>query len=427
MTRCSLGWEVRPLGELATFKAGRTPARARPELWAEGAVGTPWVSISDMEPYGVVQSTAERVSDLGLRESFGGQTVAAGTLLMSFKLTIGRIATLGVPACHNEAVAAIYPGPDVSQRYLGYFLSQVDYESLQDRQIMGHTLNREKIERIPVLVPPLDEQEGIADVLDAVRRTLDLNTCGTSVVSELRRAAMRELFARGLRGEVQRPSEIGPIPSSWELRRLDDLCDIRSGGTPSKSTPEYWNGDIPWVSGKDLKLPVLDDAIDHVSELGLASGSRLAPASAVLLLVRGMGLAKDLPVALISRPMAFNQDIKALVPKSSLGGDFIRSAIYAGKDRLLGRIVSSAHGTMTLNLDDVASMLIPIPPSDEAREIVSILDAIDARLALHRRKRASLEELFKSLLHKLITGEIRFADLNLDALDGPPATKGATS
>lgn len=139
-----------------------------------------------------------------------------------------------------------------------------------------------------------------------------------------------------------------------------------------------------------------------------------------------MGLAKDLPIAVISRPMAFNQDLKALVSRGAFSGKYIRSAIYCAKDRLLSRIVPSAHGTMTLNLDDIETFKIPCPSEpDEANEIVAILDAIDSKIELHRHKRAVLDELFKSLLHKLMTGAIRVADLDLSAL-GPVGTDAGT-
>ena len=222
---------------------------------------------------------------------------------------------------------------------------------------------------------------------------------------------MHTLFTRGLRGEPRKETEIGPVPESWEVKTILDICDIWSGGTPQKSVAEYWRGSTPWVSGKDLKSSSLSDTIDHVSAEGIEVGSRLAPTGAVLLLVRGMGLAKDLPVAVINRPMAFNQDVKALVPRSDYSGRLLRSAVYVGKERLLGRIVTSAHGTMTLKLNDVESFKVSCPSDRaEADEIVSILDAIDRKIDLHRRKRDVLDDLFKALLHKLMTGEIRVGE-----------------
>jgi type I restriction enzyme S subunit len=417
------GWKAERFADIADYSTGRTPARANPSFWERQVPGVAWVAISDMTHFGTVTKTKERISEQAFGQVFHGQAVPAGTLIMSFKLTIGRVATLGIDACHNEAIISIYPKAGIDQRYLGYFLSQVDYDSLQDRQVKGNTLNQEKIDRIEVWLPPFDEQSSIADVLDEVSRSVRLQERAFSCTQDLKRTAMRTLFTRGLRGGAQKETEIGPMPESWEPRTLLGLCEILSGGTPRKSIAEYWSGEIPWVSGKDLKLPALDDAIDHISPAGLDAGSRLVPAETVLLLVRGMGLAKDLPVAVINRPMAFNQDIKALVSRGEVSGRFLRAAIYAGKDRLLSQMVPSAHGTMTLNLNDVETFAVACPTdAAEAKEIESILDAINRKIDLHRQKRAVLDELFKGLLHKLMTGEIRVSDLDLTALTPNAAT-----
>lgn len=275
--------------------------------------------------------------------------------------------------------------------------------------------NLDWTEYLNFAIPEIDiaAQRFVANGIDRVRQAYRFEEQLILLAQELKGATMRELFTRGLRGEVQKDSEIGPLPGSWEIKTLLELCSISSGGTPRKSVAEYWNGDIPWVSGKDLKKSTLDDAIDHISEDGAAAGSKIAPADTVLILVRGMGLAKDLPVSRISRPMAFNQDVKALISKGEVSGAFLRSAIYNRKDALLSRIVPSAHGTMTLNLDDLESFKIGCPTDpDEIAKITTTLDAMDAKIDLHKRKKAVLEELFRSLLHKLMTGEIRTADLD---------------
>lgn len=265
-------------------------------------------------------------------------------------------------------------------------------------------------------------QRSIAALLTRVERALVLQDELDCVLEQTKAAAMQELFARGLRGEAVRETEIGPIPVSWELRTIADLCDIWSGGTPKKSVAHYWSGDIPWISGKDLKRPSLENATDHISHEGVENGSRLAPADSVLLLVRGMGLARDLPVAVITRPMAFNQDVKALVSQHGYSGSYLRSAVYAGKDRLLSQLATSAHGTKTLNLHDLSTFVIPTPPTtEEADEVAAVLETLDRRIDLHRRKRDVLDQLFKSLLHKLMTGEVSVDDLDLSAL---PKTKG---
>lgn len=352
--------------------------------------------------------------------------VAAGDLLVCEGGDIGRAAIwngeVATMSFQNHLHRLRPKEPDIFPRFYVYFL-QSGFTQLGIFEGAGNdttipNLSRNRLAALDVPKPDFDEQRDIATALARVRHANKLHDRSLELAQNLKRAVMQALFTKGLHDEGQRETEIGPMPESWLPRTLLDVCEIQSGGTPRKSVTAYWTGEIPWASGKDLKVPRLDDTIDHVSLEGVEVGSRIAPADTVLILVRGMGLAKDLPVSVISRPMAFNQDLKALVSRGEFSGTYIRSAIHCHKDRLLSRIVPSAHGTMTLNLDDIETFKIPCPSDPtEANEIVSIVDAIDRKIDLHKRKRVVLDELFKSLLQKLMTGEIRVADLDLSALE----------
>ena len=199
-------WAIKPFSEIADYQTGRTPARANLHYWHDGT--QPWVSISDMQPYGLVTTTAERISQDAVTEAFHGRVSKAGTLLMSFKLTIGRVATLGVDACHNEAIISIYPKPSVDQKYLEYFLSQVDYTDYQDRAVKGNTLNQEKIDRIVITLPPKPEQEKIAAVLWKVQRAIATQDRLIAATRDLKASAMQRLFTQGLRNEPLKDTEI---------------------------------------------------------------------------------------------------------------------------------------------------------------------------------------------------------------------------
>jgi len=319
---------------------------------------------------------------------------------------------------------------DHDPRFLFFYLLHPEVRHYIAERMEGST-GRQRVPEAVLLdlsIPDFDhsEQRMIANALEIIRdAAIAEHNCGERA-HHLKQAVMQELFTGGLRGEAQKQTDIGTIPESWSLRPIKDLCDIWSGGTPKKSVAEYWTGHIPWVSGKDLKVPTLSDAIDHVSDEGLEAGTRLAPSCSVFVLVRGMGLAKDLPIAVITRPMAFNQDVKALVSRGEFSGMFLRSAIYSRRERLLSRIVPSAHGTMTLNLDDVESFLVPCPSDPtEADEIVAILETLDHKIDVHRRKRTVLDELFKALLHKLVTGEVRVSDLDLSAITSGNSAEAA--
>nr|WP_295374714.1 restriction endonuclease subunit S [Pseudoxanthomonas sp.] len=424
-------WTVEPFSDVARYATGRTPARANPAYWAEGANQVPWVAISDMEEYGTLIETAESISEAAFKNVFRERIAPAGTLLMSFKLTIGRVATLGVPACHNEAIISIYPRQGVDQRYLGYFLSQVDYTDHQDRQIKGNTLNQSKIDQIQVALPPPDEQARIADVLDRCRLGIDTERTAEATAQELKRAAMRELFTRGLRGEAQKETEIGLVPESWEVAEFQSVrewlqygtsihCSVEKRRYPVLRIPNVEPGR---VNAADLKYCDLtaEDAAKYV----LQSGD--------LLFIRTNGVLERLGSCAVyqgepAEALFASYLIRARL-KSGIEPRYV-AYFYAsdmGTSLVAGRATPAADGKYNLNTGTIDSLPLPLPPTlDEQREIVAILDAIDRKIDLHRQKRAVLEELFQSLLQKLMAGDIRVADLDLSALEQAQASETTT-
>jgi type I restriction enzyme S subunit len=416
-------WKWRPLGELFEIGAGKTmSAVAR-----DGANKTPFLRTSNVLWDEIDLSTVDEMAIPP--HELAGKLVRPGDLLVCEGGDIGRSAIwngeVKTMSFQNHLHRLRAVADDVDPRFYVYFL-QCAFTQLGIFEGAGNkttipNLSRNRLADLEVPQPAIGEQRAITQALAWVRSAMKCHDRSTAIARELKQTSMREIFTRGLRGEAQKETEIGFVPNSWEPKTVLDLCEIQSGGTPRKSVADYWIGEIPWASGKDLKVPTLHDTIDHISQDGVDAGSRLAPTDAVLILVRGMGLAKDLPVAVISRPMAFNQDLKALVSRGEFSGTYIRSAIYCAKDRLLSRIVPSAHGTMTLNLDDIETFKIPCPTDPaEAVEIVKILNALDRKIDLHRSKRALLEDLFNALLNKLMTGEIRVADLDLSVLGEAP-------
>ena len=353
----------------------------------------------------------------------GRKFAAPGDILISVRAPVGDVNVATDRCAIGRGIAAIRPGSRSDPWFLYFALLYV--KPILESRATGSTfasVNKTTLNDLDIPLFDLSEQTKIGKFLHSLICKIEQEDEALNVAQILKHATMQRLFTRGLRDEAQKETEIGPMPESWRTATLGELCEILSGGTPRKSVSEFWGGSIPWVSGKDLKLPSLSDSIDHVTDEGVQSGTRLVPKGSVLLLVRGMGLAKDLPVAVINRPMTFNQDIKALISRGDYSGSFIRSAIYTSKERMLNRAVTSAHGTMTLNLNDVENFQIPYPLDPSERDkIVEILDTIDQKTNLHRRKYAVLEELFKALLHKLMTREIRMDELNLTGMLGARA------
>lgn len=202
-----------------------------------------------------------------------------------------------------------------------------------------------------------------------------------------------------------RPGTIGSYP----VVQLQSVCTFLSGGTPAKDRPEFWNGDIPWVSAKDMKQPVLTDTIDHITPLALAeSSTNLAPTGVVLVLVRGMGLAKGLPVCELARPCAFNQDIRALVPGSDLHPGYLAWAIRAAAVRILAKRDTVTHGTLKLDSNLLAATEIALPPLSEQERIAARLTeqlaVVDRARAAAQARLGAAETLSAAYLREVFEG-----------------------
>lgn len=184
------------------------------------------------------------------------------------------------------------------------------------------------------------------------------------------------------------------VKAAWKTRPLSECGQWVSGGTPSKSVSSYWNGDIPWISSKSLKTFDLSDSEDRISEDAVRNGTKLLPTGAVVFVVRGMSLANEFRVGVTAREVAFNQDLRAVVPKSDMDGRFLARFLRAKETVIMGLTDNASHGTKRLPTELIEAIQVPIPPLPEQRRIAAILDKADAI----RRKREEGIRLTEELL-----------------------------
>lgn len=184
---------------------------------------------------------------------------------------------------------------------------------------------------------------------------------------------------------------------SWKTYKMAECVKFISGGTPSKSKPEYWNGSIPWISCKDMKKLYLYDSQDHISENGAANGTRLVPAETILIVVRGMILGQHFPVAMTKRRMAFNQDLKALQCDSKVDLEFMFYWLQGNAYEILGIADEAAHGTKRLQTDRLQNLPLYLPPLPIQQKIAAILSNYDCLIENNTRRIEILEEMARSL------------------------------
>ena len=164
------------------------------------------------------------------------------------------------------------------------------------------------------------------------------------------------------------------IPENWAWARLSSFGVFSSGKTPSMSNPQFWNGNVPWVTSKDMKRPVITDSEMHISELA-ASTMQLYPAGTLLLVARSGILKRLLPLCKLGIDSTINQDIKAFSLYDIELSEWLFYGIKAFEPYILKELVKSVTTVESLKFDEFAAMMIPVPPLSEQRRIIAAIKA----------------------------------------------------
>jgi type I restriction enzyme S subunit len=171
---------------------------------------------------------------------------------------------------------------------------------------------------------------------------------------------------------------MNPLPHTWKFARLSQLGRWIGGGTPSKANPGFWVAKgIPWVSPKDMKKLYLDDAEDHITKTAVEqSSTNVVAEGSVLVVTRSGILSHTLPVAKALRPVAINQDMKALIPHKEISSDYVLHALRAMEPRILQECSKSGTTVANLDTDRFLNFQIPLPPLHVQCRIVAKLESL---------------------------------------------------
>ena len=278
----------------------------------------------------------------------------------------------------------------VDDRYLLHFLRQDRIRAEGELRMTGSGGQRRippaflKGLRIPL--PPLEQQRRLAAILDRAQTLLAARRRARAHLGQLTKSIFLEMF-----GDPTAPGPHASLP-------LSEVCKPRSGGTPSKNCPDFWDGRIPWFSPKDIKSSDINDSALHVSASALErSRLSLVPADTVVLVVRGMILAHTVPVSIIRSAGTVNQDLKALIPQVPIEVDFLASCIRAQHDKILASVATSAHGTKRLDSASLGDIQVLRPGESLEREFAERARSVREASARALRSEHLLSELAKVL------------------------------
>jgi type I restriction enzyme S subunit len=276
------------------------------------------------------------------------------------------------------------------------------------------TLNRNSISDVPFPLPKFDDQKKISAALTAVEMGIKLQRAALSKARELKRVAMRELFTRGLKSEPQKETEIGFVPESWLPTFVSSLGQVVTGTTPpTKDTSSYLGGEIPFIAPGDFEHGTkIIRTMKKVTSRGLALSRALQKGTTCFVCI-GSTIGK---VGLIvDEVSSTNQQINSIVPFDDFDPHYIFHLMTFWSEYIRKQASQSPVPILSKGVFEKIELFAS---RDRAEQIgiVEILDALDRKIDLHKRKRGVLDDLLKTLLHKLMIGEILVADLDLSAL-----------
>jgi type I restriction enzyme S subunit len=394
-------WQCTTLGHVAQVKGGKRLPKG--EKFADTVTPFPYIRVTDFANFSIDTSDLRYLTP-EVQATIERYTISKNDVYISIAGSIGitgMIPTRLDGANLTENAAKLVLKEDViDPRFLMYYLAS----EVAQTEIRGHTVKNAqpklalvRIASLEIPLPPLPEQRKIAEVLGLVQRAIEQQERLIALTTDLKKALLHKLFTEGLRGEPQKQTEIGLLPESWELKTIGDLFKFSSGKSRPKDTEpvESVSKPFPVYGGNGI--------------LGY-SGSFLLE-HPVLLLGR---VGEYCGCAHHTEGRAWISD-NALYAKEILGEiDTLYAAEFFAYANL--NQYSNRAGQPLITQGIISEVKIPLPPLDEQRAILEPVTLLNRKLKLYETKRSVVTNLFRTLLHQLMTAQIRVLELDLTEL-----------
>ena len=294
------------LGDLCDIVIGRTPARKEQKFWG-GDI--PWLSITDMNQGTSITRTKEKITEAGARN---GKLVPPGTVLFSFKLSIGKVGIAKIPLYTNEAIVSL-PIKDTSMilpEYLMRFLEACNFDLQGNRAAMGKTLNKKSLHEIEISVPSIRRQLEIVTILSKIKKIQETRKRQLAALDELASSLFVKYFGH--------PS----LSPKYKTVSIGDICKVATGNSPSKKDINNYGNVIEWVKSDNLGGLHPSKAKEYLSEQGKDKG-RVAPPGSILVTCIAGSRNSIGKCSLVDREITFNQQINAIYPSNNILSDFL--------------------------------------------------------------------------------------------------------
>ena len=373
------------LEEIFDLQMGKTPSRSNPEYWDSD--DNKWISIADLSKCGkYIEETKEYLSDKAVEES-GISLIPENTVIMSFKLSIGKTAITPESMYSNEAIMSFRDKHivDLLPDYVYYMFSGRNWDEGTNKAVMGKTLNKATLSKIKVKIHPIDEQREIVKILDKVLTVLEARKNELVALDDLTKARFVELFGN-------------PIYNTYNLpvKCLDDLGEWASGGTPSRTVSGYFEGDINWYSAGELNTLFLEGSIEKITEEAIEkSAAKLFKAGSMLV---GMYDTAAFKMGILREDSASNQACACITPNEEVNVIWLYYELQLMKEHFL----SQRRGVRqkNLNLGMIKGFVVPFAEKDQQNKFAAFVKQVDKSKVEVQRALDETQKLFDSLMQQ---------------------------
>lgn len=322
------------------------------------------------------------------------EPIPAGTLLFSFKLSIGKMAVAGRSLYTNEAIAAlpIRNPAELSRDFLRYALLRQSHEGTANTAVMGKVLNKEKVQQLQIPLPPLIEQERIVKLLDQADALRKLRLHANRRTANFIPSLFYEMFGDTIRN-----------PKGWEMSSFADVGKLDRGRSRNRPRDEssLYGGKYPFIQTGDVanSSGEIRAYTQTYSEKGLAQ-SRMWPAGTLVITIAA-NIGKT---AILTFPACFPDSMVGFIPGDRVLVDYVRQWLVTMESRLEEAAPQMAQ--KNINLKILSELTIPVPPLSLQNDFTQRIKEIRELEGRQTASRTRLEGLFQSMLHRAFNGEL---------------------
>ena len=309
------------LSEICKIILSGTPKTSISEYW-DGNIK--WITPSDMTKINgrYIYDTERKITTEGIKNS-SAKLLKKDTIIISARGTVGELCILpSEMSCNQSCYALEVFSKFVRPLYLFYILKNLKNTYAQiSHGTVFNTITKTTFDEIKINLPTIDEQDKIIPKLDTLDTKIENLQNQNKILEQTIQVIFKSWFV-DFNGQTEFiDSELGQIPKGWSVKRFSDMSNVLSGGTPSTKNPDFWNGDVGWISIDDLKQGIFVlDTEKKITSLGLEkSSAKMLPNGSIVISARGtVGVC-----SIISKSMTINQSCYALTGKGIINEVFL--------------------------------------------------------------------------------------------------------